>query len=137
MTQIAADVRRGESTAVELHKYLALSAVALTADVGTLWLLTTFAGIDYLIANCFAFLIGTIVAYVGSVVWVFKRRRLDNRATEYVIFALIGIVGLTVNEAGLWLGVELLLMPLLLAKALAAGASFAFNFALRKMLLFT
>jgi putative flippase GtrA len=120
----------------EFLRYLLVSAIALEVDVVTLMILTDLAGIDYLIANIAAFVIGSVVAYVGSIRWAFSRRRIGGSA-EYVIFLVIGIVGLGINELALWAAVAGLAFPLLVAKAGAAGASFLFNFIARKILLFS
>ena len=137
MSDLSVAAPRSGCETAELQRYLALSAAALAVDVVLLWALASVVGLPYLMANGIAFVIASIVAYLGSVAWVFRHRRFDNRTAEYLIFVAIGIAGLTVNEAGLWLGVELMVLPLLAAKAFAAGTSFAFNYALRKVVLFS
>ena len=54
-----------------------------------------------------------------------------------MLFAAIGLGGLGVNEAMLWIGVETAALSLGVAKLAAAGSSFAFNFIARKLLLFS
>jgi putative flippase GtrA len=60
-----------------------------------------------------------------------------NSTMEFVIFVGIGIGGLAVNQAILWLGIEVAALSLILAKLGAAVTSFVFNFVVRKMVLFT
>ena len=123
-------------TPTELYRYFVVSFIALGVDAGILFALTGGFGIHYLLANAVAFLTGTLIAYVGSVRWVFASRRVANRGLECFIFALIGLGGLIVNEIAIWFGFSFLGLHLALAKAGAAGASFSFNFLVRKLLLF-
>ncbi len=121
----------------EFSRYLVISAVALAVDVGVLTLFSGVFGIHYLIANPLAFALGALTAYLGSIHWAFRNRKLSNKGLELAIFVAIGVGGLAVNEAVLWLGIEVVTLSLLMAKMGAAVASFAFNFVVRKMVLFT
>jgi putative flippase GtrA len=122
---------------VELSRYLVVSAAALAVDLALLFLISGIFGAHYLIANPIAFAMGALLAYVGSVHWAFKSRKMANSTMEFVIFVGIGIGGLAVNQAILWLGIEVAALSLILAKLGAAETSFVFNFVVRKMVLFT
>lgn len=121
---------------VELPRYFAVSAAALAVDAGGLWLLYELVGLHFMAANAVSFLLGSIVAYLGSIFWVFRSRRINGPAVEFALFVAIGLGGLLVNEAMLWAGVVLAGSGLAAAKVAAAGSSFAFNFVVRKYLLF-
>lgn len=122
---------------VELSRYLAVSAAALSVDLLLLYLLSVSFGAHYLIANPIAFASGALVAYFGSVRWAFRHRKMSNGSKEMAVFIAIGIGGLAINEAILWFGIEFLAISLLIAKVAAAVTSFAFNFIGRKMVLFS
>ncbi len=124
------------ANSAELSRYFVASLLALLVDIALLMLLTQIFAIHYLVANAISFVSGSIVAYLVSIHWVFEKQRLDNRAYEYLIFVLIGVVGLGVNEVAIWVCMELLIWSLLPAKLISAGVSFLFNFTLRKALLF-
>jgi putative flippase GtrA len=68
--------------------------------------------------------------------WVFNKRKLDNRTFEFGIFAIIGIVGLGLNEVLLWFFTQELLIYYLLSKIFAAAIILFWNFFARKYLLF-
>jgi putative flippase GtrA len=121
----------------ELSRYLVVSAAALAVDLGLLALLSGVFGAHYLVANPIAFALGALVAYLGSVHWAFKNRRVSNSGLELLIFVAIGVGGLAVNEGILWLGMEVAALSLLFAKLGAAVTSFIFNFVVRKMVLFS
>ena len=120
----------------EFSRYFLVSVVALAIDFALLIGLTELVGLHYLVSNLLASAAGVTAAYVGSLLWVFKRRRLHNRAAEYVIFVIVGVGGLGVNEAVLWLLTEFAGLHYALSKIGASGLSFIFNYVVRKVLLF-
>lgn len=120
----------------EFARYLAASAVALSVDVGVLAGLTELFGIDYLLAAGIGFTCGMLTIYLLSTRWVFARRRLQDRGIELGLFITIGIVGLLINQAGMWLLTEGLQFFYLLSKAGVTGLVFLWNFTARKWLLF-
>ena len=119
----------------EFARYFVASAGALAVDFG-LYRLALGLGIAYSIAAVIGFCAGAVVAYVASVVWVFETRSIHRTAVEFFAFVAIGIAGLGLTEALLWLEVERLGIPPLWSKAVAAGVVFVFNFGVRRYLLF-
>lgn len=130
-------VARYRNLLLELAKYFGASVVALAVDWGLLSLLTRAFEVPTLVAATVSFLAGVAVVYVLSVRFVFREHSAQDRRWEFLVFLLIGVAGLALNDALLWvLGHELGLAPDV-AKAPVAGATFVFNFGLRKALLFT
>jgi putative flippase GtrA len=121
----------------ELSRYLVVRASALAVDLGLLTLLTALFAVPYLAANAIAFTLAALVAYWGSVHWAFKNRKIASQKLELALFIAIGLGGLLLNEVTLWLGVEVAALSLLVAKIGAAVTSFAFNFTVRKIVLFS
>ncbi len=118
-------------------RYFAASALALAIDFGTYSGLIRLAGVDYLAAAPIGFALGLATIYALSIRWVFRQRRLKDARAEFALFALIGLAGMALNQAVVYGGVELLGLSYELAKLASAGAVFCFNFASRKLLLFT
>jgi putative flippase GtrA len=137
MLKMAATRTWAKPGRIELVRYFVASVFALLVDIALLMLLTQAFAIHYLAANVLSFVSGSIVAYLISTHWVFEKHRLSNKPLEYLIFVLIGVLGLGVNEAALWTCMEVLVWSLLPAKLVSACISFLFNFAARKILLFT
>ena len=123
---------RWHALAGEGARYLGASALALALDFGTYSGLIRLAGVDYLVAAPAGFLLGLAAVYLLSVRWVFRHRRLKDARAEFLLFA-----GLGLNQAVIYTGVALLGLGYEAAKALSAGIVFSFNFATRKLLLFT
>ncbi len=121
----------------EFGGYVGASVVALGFDIGLLVLLVSGLGVPYLAAAAASFLAGTLFVYWASVKHVFGYRRLESAGNEFAIFLTIGLVGLSVNLAAMYVGVSKFGLYYLLAKVLAAGFTFLANFAMRRWLLFS
>lgn len=118
-------------------RYFAASAVALALDALVFAGLIRLGGVHYMAAAPVGFLLGLALHYALSVRWVFRARRYADARAEFIIFSLIGVAGLALNQLVIYLGVELLGFAPELAKLLSAGLSFCFNYGTRKVLLFT
>lgn len=121
----------------ELFLYGLASGVAFAVDVALLAGLVELAGIAYLPAAVLAFVAGGLVAYALCVRFIFRFHRVEDRRIEVVAFVALGLVGLLVNSGGIVIGVELIGLHYLVAKFVAAGASFLVNYLLRRLALFT
>ena len=120
----------------ELFRFLLAGVAATAADFSVLVLLTSLLDWHYLSANTVSFLVGNVVSYLFSIYWVFETRRLKNQVREFVIFALIGIGGLGISQLTMLLSVELLGLHFTLAKLVSVGATFIWNFGVKKIVLF-
>jgi len=115
---------------------MAVSFLSFCVDFGLLALLTEAGRLFYLVSAGISFLAGTTVSYLLSILWVFDVRRFSSRGLEYLVFVLVGMIGLALNEALLWLFTEPLGIHYLLSKIIAATIIFFWNFAARKRILF-
>lgn len=120
----------------EFLRYFFASLLALAADAGALYLLTSYAGVPYLYSGAAAFLLGLTVVYLLSISWVFEHRVSHNPWLEFGIFALIGIVGLGINELVLYVFTGIFGWYYLLSKAASVVVVFSWNFIARKRILF-
>lgn len=120
----------------EFIRYFVASLIALGIDIGSLWLLTSVFAVPYLLSGALAFVLGLITVYFLSVRWVFSKRMVRNPHLEFALFALIGIIGLALNEAILWVLTGYFGFFYLLSKVASVIVVFSWNFAARKWLLF-
>ena len=118
-------------------RYVAASAAALAVDFSVYAGLVRLASVDYLVAAPAGFALGLATIYLLSVRWVFGTRRLADARLEFALFASIGLAGMALNQVVLYIGVEAGALSYEAAKLVSAGVVFCFNFALRKLLLFT
>lgn len=120
----------------EFGRYFLSSAVGLAIDFGLLFALTEYAGLHYLASATVSFLAGLAAVYYLSIKWVFRSRQLSSPQVELLVFAFIGVVGLILNNLGLWLLTELAGLYYLGSKVVVTGGVFMWNFGARKALLF-
>jgi len=120
----------------EAFGYGAASVCALAIDMAILTLLVHYFEWGYLAAATVSFSAGSVVAYVISVKFVFKHRRLNDARTEFASFAALGALGLCINALVMSIAVKIGGFHYLVAKCVAAGFTFACNFIARRQLLF-
>jgi putative flippase GtrA len=120
----------------ESVRYAAAAAFALAVDFSAYVMLIRVMAVNYLVAAPLGFSLGLAAIYVLSVRWVFGERRLRDARMEFLVFAFIGVAGMAVNQAVLYVAVEGAALSYELAKLAAAAVVFGFNFSLRKLLLF-
>jgi putative flippase GtrA len=120
----------------EFTRYVLVGGFAFVCDTLTLFSLTQFLKVNYLISAPVGFVVGTIVNYVLSRAWVFQRRSITNTSAELIIFTLIGVVGLGLNELILWMFQSRLGIHYMYAKVVSGVAVFVWNFGARKVALF-
>ena len=121
----------------DLFRYFAASLLALGADLGTFAL--CLRGLHFSLgwSASIGFTVGALVAYLLSIRWVFRQRAFAYApAVEFLAFVGIGIAGLGLTQALLWLGVVKLHLLPELVKLAAAVVTFVFNYFVRKTLLF-
>jgi putative flippase GtrA len=120
----------------EFFRYFLVGGFAFACDTFTLFSLTHYLKVNYLVSGAVGFLVGTVVNYVLSRSWVFRRRTYNNTSAELTIFTLIGVVGLGLNELILWLFQSKLGIYYLFAKGVSGVTVLMWNFGARKVALF-
>ena len=129
-------VAKNSHRLVEFLRYFLVSILSLSTDIVLLYLLTSFAGLHYLVSAVFSYIIGMFVNYILSTYWVFAKRKLISRTTEFVVFTGIGLLGLGINELLLWVFTGLLLFHYMISRILSAGIGYLWKYIVRKYFLF-
>ncbi len=122
---------------VQLFRYTFVGGIAFIVDFTSLFVLTGFLGIHYLISAMVAFLLGLTTNYLLSITWVFNKRTLNNRLHEIIIFAVIGAVGLGLNEFFIWFFTEKMSVHYLGSKVISTVFVYLWNFLARRFVLFS
>ena len=125
-----------DSTIIQLFRYTIVGGFAFIVDFGSLYLLTEYAHVYYLISAAIAFILGLSINYALSVKWVFINHSLKSKSLEFAIFALIGLLGLAINELVIWFFKEIVQIHYLYSKLISTLVVYLFNFFSRKMTLF-
>lgn len=130
-------LERTDSQVIQLFRYALVSGINLAVDFGSLYALTEFAGMHYLVSALIGYSLGMIANYLFSILWVFPRKRLQSRALEFLVFIAIGLTGMGLNEALLWLFTEVVLLHYMASRSLSAIIGFFWKYAARKIILFS
>jgi len=125
-----------DNTFIQLIRYTFVGGLAFIIDFGTLFILTEYLNIHYLISAGIAFISGLIINYLISTKWVFSKRSYNNRNLEFLLFAFIGVAGLGLNELFMWIFTDLFLIYYLFSKIITTVIVYFWNFLARKFLLF-
>ena len=122
---------------IQLFRYAFVGGLAFVADFGTLALLYHKFGVNEYLATAIAFVMGLIVNFILSKLLVFTTgAKVKSTVLEFLSYTVIGIIGLGLTEAIIWLGTVPLHFPVLVAKVIAAGLVLIWNFAARKIFLY-
>lgn len=119
----------------QLVRYAFVGGAAFIADAGSLWLIYDKLNIHYLIAAVAAFIIGLAVNYILSKLFVFRQKK-KNKIAEFLVYCIIGVIGLGLTELLLYLFTELAGFHVLISKAVSALIVLIWNFAARKVILY-
>lgn len=116
-------------------KFGVVGAVAFVIDYGLLALLTEAFGLNYLVSATVSFIASVVFNYAASMRYVFTHKEGMSRRREFVIFVILSVVGLGINNACMWAGVELFGIHYLLTKIAATAIVMVWNFVTRKIFL--
>jgi len=119
---------------LQLLRYVVVGGLAFVVDFGLLWVLTEYAGLHYLVSATISFIAGLVVNYLLSVVWVFGSSKLQSKWAEFAIYAVIGIIGLGLNNLFLWLLTDYVGLDYRLSKIITAALVMLWNFFARRLL---
>lgn len=121
---------------IQFFRYIFVGGISFVADAAALWLCEKF--MHYMIAAAIAFVVGLAVNYVLSVCFVFSEtEQVKSKAKEFIVYAVIGVIGLLLTEAIMYLCTDIIGMYFLLSKIVAAAIVLVWNFAARKKILYT
>ena len=129
-------IQKTNKTIIQLFRYTFVGGLAFLLDITILITLTEFAGIHYLASAAIGFTIGLITNYILSVIWVFDKRRVQNKRLEFTIFLCIGLTGLIFNEFLIWFFTEEATLHYTSSKIVATIIIYFWNFLVRKLTLF-
>ncbi|WP_414468386.1 GtrA family protein [Methanobacterium sp. ACI-7] len=125
-----------DRTHIQFFRYIFVGGAAFIVDFASLYIFTDIFGIYYLISAVIAFILGLIANYVLSISWVFNNRTLDNKKSEFAVFAGIGIIGVILNALFIWIFTEYVLGNPYYSKIITAAIILFWNFSARKITLF-
>lgn len=119
----------------QFMKFGIVGVIAFVIDYGFMVLLTEVFGVPYLISTTVSFIISVVFNYFASMRFVFKRKDDMSRRREFVIFVVLSVIGLVINDVFMWLMVDFLFIDYRISKIVVTFIVAVWNFVTRKIFL--
>ncbi len=119
----------------QILKFGVVGFIAFLIDYGLLIFLTEVFGVDYLISATISFIVSVIFNYIASMRYVFSHREGMSRRREFIIFVILSVIGLLLNDLFMWIGVEFLFIDYRITKIVVTALVMMWNFITRKIFL--
>ena len=121
---------------LQLIKFGIVGVIAAIVDVGLLVVLNEIFYVDVILSSAVSFTVSVVVNYILSMKFVFKGKK-QSKTKEFVIFVLLSVGGLLINQIIMWIGVKILSIYYLAVKIFAMIFVPLYNFITRKIFLET
>ena len=119
---------------IQLIKFGIVGVIATLIDLAELMVLKEILDVDVLAASAVAFSVSVIANYILSMLFVFKGRG-NSKVKEFLVFVILSIGGLLLNQFIMWIGTEIMTAYYLWVKAFALVLVPIYNFITRKIFL--
>ena len=119
----------------QIFKFGVVGGTAFLIDYGVLIALTELWGINYLISSGISFVVSVIYNYILSVGWVFEVDENGDKRKEFVIFIVLSLIGLGLNQLLMWVFVSMIHIFYMVAKIIVTAIVMLYNFITRKLFL--
>ena len=128
-------IEPSSNVAVQAFRAFFVGAIAFICDGVILWVLSL-TGLHYLICAVFGFNVGVTINFLISRKYVFNEKASINKFGEFIIYAVLSLIGLGLTALFMWLLTDLVGLYFMFSKCIAALLVFAWNFTVRKMILY-
>ena len=125
-----------ENNFIQMFRFIIIGGFTALLDFLTLFILTDFVKVNYLLSAAIGFILGSSVNYLLSIKWVFTRGKFKTYTSEFSIFILFTFFGLLLNQLIMYIGTGLLFYLYLYSKVIALIFVTAFNFLTKKYIVF-
>lgn len=119
----------------QILKFGVVGVLAFLIDYGLLMLLSQAFGIDPVLSAGISFCVSVVFNYLASMKYVFTHREDMSRQREFVIFIVLSVIGLGINELCMIAGVSVLgdsALAVTATKLFATAVVMVWNFLSRK-----
>lgn len=119
---------------IQFIRYFFVGGIAAVVNIGSLYFFSSILSINYIVGNVFAFILGLLVNYLLSKKFVFTKNSSINQFFEFVMYSVIGVLGLVFDTFMLWLFTSKIGIYYMLSKIVSTMLTFIWNFLARKVL---
>lgn len=119
----------------QIMRFGVVGVISFLVDYGILYVLTEKANIYYLISAGISFTVSVIINYLLSMSWVFKSNNKRGKKEEFILFVIMSLGGLLLNQIMMYVFVDHMNVYYMLAKIVATAIVMVYNFISRKLVL--
>lgn len=118
----------------QISKYFGVALVGLLFDFSTLIFLREVLNIHYLLAAMGGFITGLVVVYFLSNKLVFTNPKIKSSSIQFLLFAIIGLIGLGILTLLMWLFTDIFGINYIVSKVFSTVFVYCWNFFARRAL---
>lgn len=119
----------------QAFRYALIGGLCTILDLFILFILTHYGYLSYLVSGTISFISGSTLNYFLSAGIVFTDRPITNKKIEFSAYLLVSVIGLVVNLSILYLLTSYFGLFYMVAKIIATGFTFIWNFLARRQLI--
>ncbi|MCI9421218.1 GtrA family protein [Lachnospiraceae bacterium WCA-9-b2] len=119
----------------QIMKFGVVGFLCFGIDYGLMIFLTEACRLSYLVSSGISFSVSVIVNYILSLKFVFDTGKDNNKIVEFLIFIVLSVIGLGINQALMWVCVDKLHVHYMISKIGVTGVVMVYNFVTRKLIL--
>lgn len=119
----------------QIIRFAFVGGSAFVIDYGILYVLNQLLGVNHLVASTISFSVSVIYNYILSTVWVFDVNEEQTKTEQLVVFMVLSVIGLAINNLIIWIFVDNCGMYIMWAKVIATAVVMVYNFITRKIYL--
>jgi putative flippase GtrA len=128
----------------EFFRYLFVGGTAFLVDITLLYIFKNYifynlAETGVYISTAIGFMGGLVYNYIFCLVFVFKSAKERDKGKSvgsFLVFGIIGVVGLLITELGMYIGLEIFTVNYLIVKVIMTGIVLLWNYGIRKIMIF-
>lgn len=125
-------IEKTNNSLLQFIRYFFVGGVAAVVNIGMLFIFTDVCHIYYLVSNIISFTLGLIVNYILSKLLVFQDKVSLSASKEFIIYAIIGVVGLGIDTLLMSIFTDTFNIYYMLSKIISTLLVFIWNFGARK-----
>lgn len=119
----------------QIIKFGIVGVLAFFIDYGVMILLKEVFGIWYFLAAMISFTMSVVFNYIISMRYVFSGKEGMSKKKEFVIFIILSVLGLIINQLGMWILVDVVDIDYRISKFFVTAIVMVWNFVTRKIFL--